>query len=106
MPIYEYKCLDCGSQFEKMQKVSDSPLSVCEKCSGKLEKQWSLSGFQFKGEGWYVSEYGKKSHPTETKSKDTKSAETSETEKKPATESTTKTETTASKEKATTSKTE
>jgi putative FmdB family regulatory protein len=97
MPIYEYKCLDCGSQFEKMQKVSDSPLTVCEKCSGKLEKQWSLSGFQFKGEGWYVSEYGKKSHP-----KETKSTETTASEKNPTTETTTKTETSASKETAVT----
>jgi putative FmdB family regulatory protein len=101
MPIYEYKCLDCGSQFEKMQKVSDSPLSVCEKCSGKLEKQWSLSGFQFKGEGWYVSEYGKNKPPIEPKSTKTESVE-----KTSATESTTKTETSASKETATVSKTE
>ena len=107
MPIYEYKCLDCGSQFEKMQKVSDSPLTVCEKCSGKLEKQWSLSGFQFKGEGWYVSEYGKKSHPTETKS-ETTSGETTTTDKSSSTESTTKAEPSASKETATstTTKTE
>ena len=61
MPIYEYKCLECGSHIEKMQKVSDEPLKVCEECGGKLEKQWSLSGFQFKGAGWYVTDYaGKK----------------------------------------------
>ncbi len=59
MPIYEYKCLDCGTQLEKLQKSTDEPLTVCEKCSGKLEKQWSLSGFQFKGEGWYVTDYAK-----------------------------------------------
>jgi putative FmdB family regulatory protein len=105
MPIYEYKCLDCGSQFEKMQKVSDLPLTVCEKCSGKLEKQWSLSGFQFKGEGWYVSEYGKKIHPTETKSAETQSTETATGEKTSTTEPTTKTETSASKETVTTTAT-
>jgi putative FmdB family regulatory protein len=93
MPIYEYKCLDCGSQFEKMQKLSDSPLTICEKCTGKLEKQWSLSGFQFKGEGWYVSEYGKNKPSAETKTTKTES-----TEKVSTTESTTKTETGASKE--------
>ena len=61
MPIYEYKCADCGQRTEKMQKVSDAPLTVCDNCGGKLEKQWSLSGFQFKGEGWYVTDYsGKK----------------------------------------------
>lgn len=62
MPIYEYKCQQCGTQFEKRQSVSDEPLTTCEKCHGKLEKQWSLSGFQFKGAGWYVTDYsGKKS---------------------------------------------
>lgn len=79
MPIYEYKCADCGAHFEKLQKTSDEPLKVCEKCSGKLEKQWSLSGFQFKGEGWYVTDYAKK------KSSDSAGAESktkSETSKK------------------------
>ena len=60
MPIYEYKCQQCGLHFEKRQSVSDAPLSVCEKCHGKLEKQWSLSGFQFKGAGWYVTDYAGK----------------------------------------------
>ncbi len=84
MPIYEYKCLECGNNLEKMQKISDEPLTLCEKCGGKLEKQWSLSGFQFKGAGWYVTDYaGKKADtPTEKKS-----------EKTSTTESTTKTET-------------
>jgi putative FmdB family regulatory protein len=57
MPIYEYKCQQCGTHFEKRQNVSDPPLTTCEKCHGKLEKQWSLSGFQFKGGGWYVTDY-------------------------------------------------
>lgn len=61
MPIYEYKCLGCDSHFEKRQSVSEDALTVCEKCGGKLEKQVSLSGFQFKGGGWYVTDYaGKK----------------------------------------------
>lgn len=62
MPIYEYKCQQCGLVIEKRQNVSDDPLTTCEKCHGRLEKQWSLSGFQFKGAGWYVTDYsGKKS---------------------------------------------
>ena len=66
MPIYEYKFLQCGLQVEKRQSVSDEPLTTCEKCHGKLEKQWSLSGFQFKGAGWYVTDYaGKNSAPVE-----------------------------------------
>ena len=69
MPIYEYKCLQCGLHFERRQSVSDAPLSVCEKCHGKLEKQWSLSGFQFKGAGWYVTDYaGKKADKGEKSS--------------------------------------
>jgi putative FmdB family regulatory protein len=61
MPIYEYRCKKCGSHFEKRQSVSEDPLKVCEHCEGELEKQWSLSGFAFKGEGWYVTDYAKKS---------------------------------------------
>jgi len=88
MPIYEYKCVVCGTHLEKMQKVTDAPLTVCENCGGKLEKQWSRSGFQFKGEGWYVTDYaGKK---------------TNKPEKSSAGESTVKTES-ASNEKADTS---
>lgn len=61
MPIYEYQCKQCGSHIEKRQSISDDPLKICEKCGGQLEKQWSLSGFQLKGEGWYVTDYaGKK----------------------------------------------
>ena len=61
MPIYEYKCKDCGQHIEVRQKVTDEPLKVCENCSGTLEKQWSRTGFQFKGDGWYVTDYaGKK----------------------------------------------
>lgn len=57
MPIYEYKCLGCEKHFEKMQKVSDQPIAICESCGGKVEKQISRSGFQFKGSGWYVNDY-------------------------------------------------
>lgn len=89
MPIYEYKCLECGMHLEKMQKVSDAPLTVCENCGGKLEKQWSRSGFQFKGEGWYVTDYAGKKNGSADKS----------AEKSSAGESTAKTET-ASKEKS------
>lgn len=58
MPIYEYKCTNCGNQLEVMQKISDAPLRECPQChQNNLEKQWSLSGFQFKGSGWYISDY-------------------------------------------------
>jgi putative FmdB family regulatory protein len=82
MPIYEYLCKNCGRHTEKMQKVSDAPLTVCDECGGELEKQWSLSGFQFKGAGWYVTDYaGKKADkaaPKTEKSSDTQSTATSD----------------------------
>lgn len=92
MPIYEYKCQQCGAHFETRQNVSDPPLTTCEKCHGRLEKQWSLSGFQFKGGGWYVTDYAgkgggekseKSSSADSTGSGDSasKSTETGETKK-------------------------
>lgn len=83
MPIYEYKCVGCGAHYEVRQSVSDAPLSTCEKCHGKLEKQWSLSGFQFKGEGWYVTDYSKNKKPAE-KSPSSESTSSSETASKPS----------------------
>jgi putative FmdB family regulatory protein len=83
MPIYEYKCQQCGVHFEKRQSVSDEPLTTCEKCHGKLEKQWSLSGFQFKGAGWYVTDYAGKKSGGE-KSSTGESTERSDTASKPA----------------------
>jgi putative FmdB family regulatory protein len=77
MPIYEYKCSECEAHFEKMQKVAEEKLTVCEKCGGKLEKQWSLSGFQFKGEGWYVTDYAKKNGKTSEKSEKSEKTEKS-----------------------------
>ena len=91
MPIYEYKCQQCGAQTEVRQSVSDEPLTTCEKCHGKLEKQWSLSGFQFKGAGWYVTDYaGKKSAPAESTTKPEPASNTAAESKPAAVESTTK----------------
>jgi putative FmdB family regulatory protein len=60
MPIYEYSCKKCGAHMEVMQKISDKPLARHAKCGGKLEKEWSRTGFQFKGSGWYVTDYAAK----------------------------------------------
>ena len=79
MPIYEYKCQQCGIQVEKRQSVSDEPLSACEKCHGKLEKQWSLSGFQFKGAGWYVTDYASKKTEKSEKNSSSESTAKSDT---------------------------
>ncbi|MGI9034710.1 MAG: FmdB family zinc ribbon protein [Pyrinomonadaceae bacterium] len=90
MPIYEYKCLGCEKRVEKMQKISDAPLTVCENCGGKLEKQVSRAGFQFKGAGWYVTDYANKGKPeTETKTEG-RSETASDSEKKSSAESTVK----------------
>ncbi len=62
MPLYEYLCQDCGETIEVIQKFSDSPLSKCEDCGGALERLLSPSAIQFKGSGWYVTDYGKNSH--------------------------------------------
>ena len=60
MPIYEYQCRQCGDRSEAMQKMADPPLSECEKCGGELKKLVSAPAFQFKGTGWYVTDYAKK----------------------------------------------
>jgi putative FmdB family regulatory protein len=59
MPLYEYECEKCGHRFEKIQKFSDPPLDVCPKCGGALHKMQSAPAFQFKGTGWYVTDYAK-----------------------------------------------
>lgn len=102
MPIYEYKCAECGAHIEKMQRVSDAPLTVCETCGGKLEKQLSLSGFQFKGEGWYVTDYSKKSsggkEPKPEKSGEKTSTSDSTAKSDSASKKTTETKTASKKE--------
>ena len=75
MPIYEYKCQGCEGHFEKIQKATDEPLKVCEECGGELVKQWSLSGFQFKGEGWYVTDYASKKNGAAKSGSDKKGSE-------------------------------
>ena len=85
MPIYEYRCLDCGHQFELMQKFSDPPAETCTSCSGTVQKLISRSAFHLKGSGWYVTDYGrnggangkatgKNDSESSTESRDTKSS--------------------------------
>ena len=63
MPIYEYQCLKCEFHFEKLQKLSDPPASKCPKCGGKVAQLMSAPAVQFKGTGWYVTDYARKSAP-------------------------------------------
>lgn len=57
MPIYEYKCATCESQFEYMQRITEDPRTECESCGGALERLLSLTSFQLKGSGWYRDLY-------------------------------------------------
>ena len=80
MPLYEYQCEACGERFEKIQKFSDPPLEVCAKCGrGPIRKLLSSPAIQFKGSGWYITDYAKKSSPSG--GKDTKDAKESKESK-------------------------
>ena len=61
MPLYEYECKKCGHRFEKIQKFSDRMVKKCPDCGGQVEQVISAPAVQFKGSGWYVTDYPKKS---------------------------------------------
>ncbi len=78
MPLYEYQCEACGARFEVIRKFSDPPLEVCPTCGkGPVQKLVSSPAFQFKGSGWYVTDYARKSEGDDKKS-GTKTASGSE----------------------------
>ena len=61
MPIYEYQCDACGKRFEQIQKFADAPVDVCPQCGkGPVQRLMSAPAFQFKGSGWYITDYAKK----------------------------------------------
>ena len=60
MPNYEYLCKNCGHRFEQIRKFSDKPLRKCPECGGVIEQVISAPAVQFKGSGWYVTDYAKK----------------------------------------------
>ena len=59
MPLYEYQCDACAHRFEVIQKYSDAPIEVCPKCGGVVKKLLSSPAIQFKGTGWYITDYAK-----------------------------------------------
>ena len=83
MPIYEYECRKCKAHTEAFQKVTDKPLTKCAKCGGRLEKRISAPAIQFKGSGWYVTDYAGKA------TKDSKSESETKTEKSEKSDKTT-----------------
>ena len=66
MPLYEYQCEKCEQRFERIQKFSDPPVDTCPSCGGKVRKLLSSPAIQFKGSGWYITDYAKKSGSTES----------------------------------------
>jgi|SRR5579863_1264277 len=99
MPLYEYKCAVCGETFEVIQKFSDAPLKVHEKCGGPVERLISRSSLKFKGTGWYVTDYaagsgngkkagGKEGTETKTETKKDGASTSSESTSKSETKST------------------
>src|SRR5271170_3794313 len=69
MPIYEYRCSKCGKTFEKIQKFVDPPVEVHEECGGPVERLISTSALQFKGSGFYITDYAKGSSKGDGESK-------------------------------------
>lgn len=59
MPLYEYQCDACAHRFEVIQKFSDAPLETCPKCGGEVKKLLSSPAIQFKGSGWYITDYAR-----------------------------------------------
>jgi putative FmdB family regulatory protein len=92
MPLYEYQCQECGARSEHLQRIDDPPPESCSACgrSGSLRRLLSSPAFQFKGSGWYVTDYARSSGSGGTK------AESAETTSKPAAESKADTATPAS----------
>jgi len=86
MPIYEYECRKCKAHTEAFQKVSDKPLTKCPKCGGRLEKRISAPAIQFKGSGWYVTDYAGKGKATND-SESSSETKTEKSDKKAAKES-------------------
>ncbi|HKV06395.1 MAG TPA: FmdB family zinc ribbon protein [Candidatus Acidoferrales bacterium] len=69
MPLYEYKCVKCGHRFEKIESVTAAATKKCPKCGARAERMASAPAIQFKGSGWYVTDYagkGSASAPTES----------------------------------------
>ena len=92
MPLYEYECEACGKRFEKIMKFSDPPLEVCQHCGkGPIKKLFSSPAIQFKGSGFYITDYkksggggdsGKSSSSSDSSSSESKSSESKSTDSK------------------------
>lgn len=88
MPLYEYDCEACGKRTEVLQSYREKPLKICPHCGGKMKKAFSAPAIQFKGSGWYVTDYpsqGKKEGKAKEKAESSSSSEAKpDTKEKPA----------------------
>jgi putative FmdB family regulatory protein len=75
MPLYEYRCENCGELFEVMQKFSDEPLKTHEKCGGAVQRLLSAPALQFKGSGWYITDYARGSNAPAASNGESKKAD-------------------------------
>jgi len=92
MPLYEYECKKCGHRFEKIQKFSDKMVKKCPECGGQVEQMISAPAVQFKGSGWYVTDYAKKTSGGDSgKSEKSEKSEKTEKSEKSETKSTSST---------------
>jgi putative FmdB family regulatory protein len=69
LPLYPYRCTQCGHRFEKIQHFKDEPEKVCPQCGGVLERVLTAPGLQFKGAGWYVNDYAPKTSGSSAEAK-------------------------------------
>src|SRR5215467_10556962 len=83
MPLYEYECKKCGHRFEKIQKFSDKMVKKCPECGGQVEQMISAPAVQFKGSGWYVTDYAKKSSSPGSSGSDSGSKDKDKKDDKP-----------------------
>src|SRR5579862_6354456 len=91
MPIYEYKCGSCGKTFERIEKFSDAPLEIHEDCGGPVERLISAPALQFKGTGWYVTDYARSNGGNTSKNgQEPKKESSSETKSESSSSSSTK----------------
>ena len=82
MPLYEYQCKKCKHKFEKIQKFSDQPIKKCPECGGPVEKLLHAPAVQFKGTGWYVTDYGGKDKSEKSKPESSSGSEKKESSAK------------------------
>jgi putative FmdB family regulatory protein len=98
MPLYEYLCKKCGHRFEKIQKFSDRMVKKCPDCGGPVEQVISAPAVQFKGSGWYVTDYAKKSSTLTSSNSNGDSASKSDSKSDSSSKSESSSKETSSKE--------